>query len=943
MPFPMKDLLDDLLLKSISDMGEGVLVFDFPKLIFTNEAFQKLSGYSNQQLLDLPDFLNLIADVDRRRIGELLDRFRAGNTPLDHLDFHLQKRAGKAVHVEAVFSRWAEEGEGRLIALVREFKRRNGSAKLEDFTQYLFEKNPNPMLVYDLETFAVLAVNEAVCRKYGYEAQKFRTLTVQDFHPVEDRERMAGHFISLKGLPPDQSARSVLSRHLMADGTVLEVEVVSLNIIYEGRPARLSVMHDLTERRKAESALETSEQRLRAIFNSGPQGILLLDLEGRLLSVNPQAVTASATLFGHELHPGDRLEDFLSEVNLEPFRVNFQKSLAGESFQVERPIPRPDGGQDWYEILYSPVYGSHETVTGICMTTLPISKRKFAEAESRENEEKFRHLFDYANDAIYLYEVSPDGTTGLYLEVNHVACQRMGYSREDFLRMSPLDVLEPRQRRDMPAIWKKLLDQSHITFERIQVTRSGLKIPVEISAHTFPWKGRQVVLAVSRDLTERKRAEETIRRQAYYDPLTNLPNRMLFRDRLEQAMTHAKRGATNLAVMIMDLDRFKNINETLGHGTGDRLLVGVAERLLTATTEGMTLARLSGDEFIFLIPQAGLADEVYQHAVRVIGSLKEPFHLGEHEIHMTCSIGMALYPGDGEDPETLLKNAEAAMYRAKEQGRNNYQLYTSVMNAKAFKQLLMENSLRRAVERNEFIVHFQPQVDLETHRVSGAEALVRWSHPDLGLVFPSEFIGLAEETGLILAIGEWVMREACTLNKKWQDKGLPMIPVSVNLSARQFQQKNLVGRIEAVLRETGVDSQWLGLEITESIALRDADLSLTVLKQLRGMGIKLSLDDFGTGYSSLSYLKKFPIQTLKLDQSFVRDLTTDANDAAIATAVLALAKSLKLAVIAEGVETEGQLEYLRTQGCRFAQGYLLSHPLPADDFERFLAQPQVKW
>jgi diguanylate cyclase (GGDEF)-like protein len=408
-------------------------------------------------------------------------------------------------------------------------------------------------------------------------------------------------------------------------------------------------------------------------------------------------------------------------------------------------------------------------------------------------------------------------------------------------------------------------------------------------------------------------------------------------------MAHAKRGQQMLGVMLLDLDRFKTINETLGHNLGDRLLVGVAERLLDSVGEGATLARLTGDEFIFLIPQVESVDELYQHATRVIQSLKDPFHLGTQEVHTSCGLGIVMYPGDGEDSETLLRNAETAMYRAKEQGRNNYQLYTAVMNAKAFKQLLMENSLRRALERNEFIVHYQPQVDLVTRKVIGAEALVRWQHPDLGLVFPTEFIGLAEDTGLIVPLGEWVLKESCRQNKAWQDKGLPPITVAVNLSARQFLQKDLALRVADILKESRLDPQWLGLEITESVALKDADFTLASLHDLRSMGLRLALDDFGTGYSSLSYLKRFPIQTIKIDQSFVRDLATDPNDAAIAAAVMALARSLKLTVVAEGVETEDQLEFLRAQGCRYIQGYLMSHPLPNDEFEHFLAQPQVTW
>ncbi len=466
--------------------------------------------------------------------------------------------------------------------------------------------------------------------------------------------------------------------------------------------------------------------------------------------------------------------------------------------------------------------------------------------------------------------------------------------------------------------------------------KNGLKIPVEINSHVFHWNGRRFVQAIARDITDRKRAEETIRRQAYYDVLTNLPNRTLFKDRLEQAMKHAHRNKQMLGVIVLDLDRFKNINETLGHILGDKLLVAVAERLLGVLNESETIARFGGDEFTLLLPQVISIEEATQHAQKIIELLAAPFKLSNHELHVTTSIGMAFYPDDGENSEILLKNAETAMYRAKEQGRNNYQLYASVMNVSAFKQLLMENSLRRALEKEEFVVYYQPQVDIKTQQIVGAEALVRWQHPDLGLVFPTEFIGLAEETGLIVPIGEWVIRKVCAQNKRWQDAGFEKVCVSVNLSARQFQQRNLVATISRIIQETGLDPQLLGMEITESIAMKNADFTISALNELKKMGVHLSLDDFGTGYSSLSYLKRFPLETLKIDRSFVRDITTDPNDAAIVTAVIALAHSLKLSVVAEGVETEGQLAFLKTHGCNYVQGYIFSHPLSEENFLKTL-------
>lgn len=469
---------------------------------------------------------------------------------------------------------------------------------------------------------------------------------------------------------------------------------------------------------------------------------------------------------------------------------------------------------------------------------------------------------------------------------------------------------------------------------------------MKLGAHDYLMKGNLTRLCpvIEREMREaevrrqRLRAEERVEHQAHYDLLTDLPNRVMFNDRLTLALAHANRHRRMLAILFVDLDRFKTIVDTLGHAIGDHVLRGVAERLSSSLEEGDTLARLGGDEFVILLPQIHRADKAVKLAQKVLEALKPAFHFSGHELHITTSIGIALYPYDGEDADTLLKNADTALYRAKEQGRNNYQLYTPAMNARAFERLALENSLRKALERKEFLLHYQAQQDLKTGEITGMEALLRWQHPDLGLVYPAEFISLAEETGLIVPLGEWVLRTAAAQNKAWQKAGLPPMVVAVNLSARQFQHHDLVETVARVLKETGLDARWLELEITESIAMQNADYTIIILRDLKEMGLQISMDDFGTGYSSLSYLKKFPIDTLKIDQSFVRDLSTDPNDAAIANAIIVLAHSLKLKVVAEGVETPEQKAFLKEHDCDKTQGYLFSNPISAALFEALIRQ-----
>jgi diguanylate cyclase (GGDEF)-like protein len=429
---------------------------------------------------------------------------------------------------------------------------------------------------------------------------------------------------------------------------------------------------------------------------------------------------------------------------------------------------------------------------------------------------------------------------------------------------------------------------------------------------------------------------------AYHDALTDLPNRVLFEDRLTQALILAERNRQTLGILFLSLDRFKKIHDTLGRAIGDRLLQKVAERLRSSAHPGETVARFEGDEFALLLTQIGgtESEDVVEVIYQINESLKLPFVIDDHELFTTVSIGISLYPDDGADAPTLLKNADAALYRAREQGGDNYQFYTADMNAKAMKRLTLENSLRRALERSEFEVYYQPVLDINTRKIVGMEALLRWHHPELGLVQPAEFIPLAEDTGMIVPIGEWALRTACTQGKSWQEAGFAPLTLAVNLSARQFQQQNLSEVIARILQETGLNSHDLELELTESSIMKNAESAVRTLGELKAMGVKIAIDDFGTGYSSLGYLKRLPIDTLKIDRSFVRDITTDPDDAALVMAIITLAHNLRLKVIAEGVESEEQLSFLHLLRCDEWQGYLFSRPLPVEAFEDLLLQGQ---
>jgi diguanylate cyclase (GGDEF)-like protein/PAS domain S-box-containing protein len=438
------------------------------------------------------------------------------------------------------------------------------------------------------------------------------------------------------------------------------------------------------------------------------------------------------------------------------------------------------------------------------------------------------------------------------------------------------------------------------------------------------------------DITERKQAEERLAHLAHHDPLTDLPNRLMLDDRLAQSIAHAERNGRVAAVLFLDLDRFKDINDTLGHSTGDRLLTHVSGRLLECLRTGDTVARSGGDEFIVVLADVAQLDDVTKVANRIVDSFSRPFAIDGRELYASASIGISVFPYDGHDVDSLIRCADTAMYQAKDSGRNNFQFFTANMHAKAVARLSLEGDLRRAIERRQFVLHYQPVLNLASGRVVGAEALLRWNHPDRGLILPADFVPLAEETGLIVSIGEWVLNSACAQAQSWSERGHDPIRVMVNISARQFQERNLGDVIDRALVAADLPAELLELEITESVVMRDTEDTIRSLKSLKAKGLRLSVDDFGTGYSSLGYLKLFPIDTLKIDRSFVRDISVDAFDEAIAAAIVGLARSLHLRVIAEGVETTTQLAFLRRVGCDEMQGHLFSSAVPADEFEALL-------
>lgn len=543
-----------------------------------------------------------------------------------------------------------------------------------------------------------------------------------------------------------------------------------------------------------------------------------------------------------------------------------------------------------------------------------------------------------------IFEYCPEGVmitdeNNVIVNINNSFTRVTGYTRAEALGKTPTMLQSGRHGKSFyDNIWKTLSTEGHWSGEIWDRRKNG-EIYLEwlsISAVKDTHGKTRHYVGVFSDITHNRENEERLHNLAYYDPLTSLPNRTLFHDRLQQMVARADRSKSLAAVMFLDLDRFKMINDTLGHKAGDTLLVETASRLTGCVRKSDVVARLGGDEFTIILHEVEDMDCIAQLADKIIDVVSLPYMLEGQEVVVTTSIGISVYPYSGTTADALTKGADIAMYEAKSRGRNNYQFFRHAASDGVIALFTLENHLRHALERNEFLIHYQPQVDIETGKINGVEALLRWQHPQYGEILPGAFLAVAEETGLIVAIGEWVIRQACAQNKAWQDMGLPPMRVAVNLSGRQLRRRNFAEKVAEILDDTGLDSNWLELELTEDVILQNAQEVLDLLNQLKSIGVWLSIDDFGIGHSSLSYLKRFPIDSVKIDKSFIRNVTSCNDDASISRAIIALANSLELKVIAEGVEHGDQLHFLRSHQCRDAQGYLFSHPLPIEAITKLL-------
>jgi len=591
----------------------------------------------------------------------------------------------------------------------------------------------------------------------------------------------------------------------------------------------------------------------------------------------------------------------------------------------------------WHVTSKVPLRDAQGNVFGIVGVNRDITEHKLAEVALRESEEKFRQLANNIPEAFWITDA--EQKRPIYISPAFEAMSGRPLPQKLENPHFWLRIIHPDDRRRVHAMRRALPDAEYDIEYRI-VRPDGTICWVRDRA--FPVRDREGrlyrVAGIAQDITARREAEERLLHLAHYDGLTGLPNRVLFYDRLKQALAHARRTHSTLAVLFLDLDRFKKVNDTLGHGAGDNLLQQVSGRLTGCMRAGDTVSRLGGDEFAIALSDLADPEDARLVTQKILTALAATFQLEGAEVYVTTSIGITLYPNDSEDQDALLKNADTAMYRAKDSGRNGYQFYTPEMNARALEKLKLENDLRRALERQEFVLYYQPKTSLASGEITGFEALLRWQHPDLGLVPPAEFVPMLEETGLIVPVGRWLLAAACKQIKIWEAANLRPPPVAINLSARQFMEKELGITVKRVLEEYCVAARLIELEITESSIMSNTEEAEKTLAYLNNLGVSLAIDDFGTGYSSLGYLRRFPLDSLKIDRSFIRDITTNIDDATITRAIIGMAHNLNLKVIAEGVETEAQITFLAANGCDDIQGYYFARPLPAGECEQLLRE-----
>lgn len=804
------------------------------------------------------------------------------------------------------------------------------------------------LLISSVKDYAILMLdqegrvttwNEGAERIKGYSAEE---IIGQHFSRFYTPEAMAKNQpAKALEIAREQGSFQEEGWRVRKDGTRFFASVVITAIRDEKGQLRGfgKVTRDISERKRAEERLRQSEERLHLFISSVKDyAILMLDTEGRVTTWNEGAQRIKG--YSAQEIIGQHFSKFYTAEAIAENHPAKELEIATElgRYEEEGWRLRKDGSRFFANVVITAIRDQQGRLRGFGKVTRDMTERKEAQDALFVEKERAQVTLNSIGDAVISTDIS-----GNVAFLNHIAEKITGWLQAEAVGRSITEVfrvLDASSRVAIPDLLGMAIGENRPTslpLNSLLIRRDGVEIPIEDSISPIRDREGRVTggVIVFRDVTTARELSRQMVHLAQHDFLTGLPNRMCVEDKISSAIVSANRNNGNLAVLFLDLDGFKHINDSLGHLIGDKLLQSVASRLLSCVRGADTVSRQGGDEFIVLLSEVAKAEDPAICARRIASSLEKPHLIDDHELHISASIGVSVFPSDGRDTQTLVKNADTAMYQAKANGRQGYQFFERTMNERAVERQSIEEDLRRALEQREFVLHYQPKIDLTSGRITGAETLLRWTHPIRGTVPPAQFIPIAEDSGLIIPIGKWVLRQACAQAADWIREGLPLGTMAVNISAVEFRNEHFIKDLLATLKDTSLDPSLLELELTESVLMKHIGSTESILKALKTFGVKLAVDDFGTGYSSLSYLRKFPINALKIDRSFVQQISM--KETSIVSAIISMGRSLGLTVVAEGVETEEELKFLRAHMCEQAQGYYFSRPVPAQAFATLLS------
>ena len=920
-------------------MGQAIIATDLEgTVLYWNRCAEQLYGWPARQVIGRGLHEFLISDGFWERAEEIMAQLRAGRSWSG--EFVVRRKDGTSLPVYVTDTPVCDD-QGNVVGIVGVStdvteRKRAEEALRESERRFSTLLSNAPAMVYrclNEPDWPEEYVSDYALELTGYPAAEFlkNPTLFGSLISEKDRQRIWDEVQEAVGRGERFRLRYAIHHR---DGSLRFVEELGQAVYDEsgGVVALEGLIYDVTDRERAGERLREAEQRYRTLVERMPAIVYIQEPDHpsrttyvspqneKILGYTPEECLADPDHWINIMHPDDRKrilsEDERTNGSGEPFLAEYRQfAKDGRIVWIrdEATMVRDEGGEPLYWL-------------GV---QTDITDRKEAEGRLQASEAELRALFEAMDDVVFEIDVQ-----GRYLKVAPTNPSLLYRPREELIGRTLHDVLPDRTAEELLGHIRRSAQSRETVKAEYSLSIEGREVWFE---GTITPLSRESVVFVGRDITERKALEERLAHQALHDPLTGLPNRVLFTDRLRQALARSKRRQRSYAVMFMDLDNFKVVNDSLGHKMGDRLLVAATKRIRSVLRPEDTVARLGGDELVFLLEDTDL-DGAIQVAERILEVLRAPFTLHGRELFVTASIGITVGGGDGKRAPDLLRDADLAMYRAKHSGKARYAIFEEAMNAQALERLELEHGLRRAVERSEFVVHYQPKYSLATGKIVGFEALARWENPERGLLLPEQFIPVAEETGLIVPIGEAVLEEACRQANEWHELRPSDAPaMCVNLSARQFREPGLTHSVARILDETGLEPSSLFLEVTESTAMRDALATAAALEELQGLGVRTILDDFGTGYSSLSYLERFPVEYIKIDRSFVGGLGQQPGAEMLASAIISLAHALDLKVIAEGVEREEQLDLLRGMGCDLAQGHLFCEPLSAEEVRDHLA------